>query len=239
MIYEYGYIHTLSENLSKEVKKENIERLVGYIREQSKKVEYDKLKLEADSRVNSKLRKYSKGTELMGGAGYYHPSIITPLITNNIKRGRLVRKAGYYDYEYDYDSEGNLIRIRYVPTAEETYYLENENMKIFITYRNCNYEERREIYQTVFAEYQAGGELLSVVDITWDLKMEDIVAFRLERYGELLCNIQSCRVLDILMSVWCERGMVTDYMVDLIYDENGKVIDYRVSNDSKHSIELQ
>ena len=40
MIYEYGYIHTLSENLSKEVKKENIERLVGYIREQSKKVEW-------------------------------------------------------------------------------------------------------------------------------------------------------------------------------------------------------
>lgn len=239
MIYEYGHIHTLSENLSKELSKENMEQLVCYIRAQSKKVEYDKLKLAADGRVRSELRKYSKGTELMGGAGYYHPSIVTPLITNNIKRGRLVRKAGNYDYEYDYDSEGSLIRIRYVPTAEETYYLENANRKAFITYRNCDYEARREICQTVFAEYRAGGELLSVVDIAWNLKMEDVVAFRLEQYGELAFGIQSCRVLDILMSIWCESSMVTDYMVELAYDEKGKVMDYRVGDGSEHSIELR
>lgn len=41
------------------------------------------------------------------------------------------------------------------------------------------------------------------------------------------------------MSIWCESSMVTDYMVELAYDEKGKAMDYRVGDGSEHSIELR
>lgn len=66
--------------------------------------------------------------------------------------------------------------------------------------------------------------------------MEDVVAFWMERYHEVLCGVQPCRVLDVLMSSWCEKGMVTDFTVDLIYDGTGKVMDYRMGKDDKYDL---
>jgi ferredoxin-thioredoxin reductase catalytic subunit len=57
---------------------------------------------------------YSKGGETIH-RGYHCPSLVLDLIVGNAKRGRLLKRKpefGKYSYEYGFDIENRLIRVR-------------------------------------------------------------------------------------------------------------------------------
>lgn len=57
---------------------------------------------------------YSKGGELLH-RGYYCPSLVFDLIVGNVKRGKLLKRKpdfGKYSYEYGFDADNRLIRVK-------------------------------------------------------------------------------------------------------------------------------
>ncbi|WP_455749331.1 hypothetical protein [Peribacillus butanolivorans] len=57
---------------------------------------------------------YSKGGETLH-RGYYCPSLVLDLIVGNIKRGKLLKRKpdfGKYSYEYGFDADNRLIRVK-------------------------------------------------------------------------------------------------------------------------------
>lgn len=103
---------------------------------------------------------YSKGGETIH-RGYYCPSPVLDLIIGNLKRGKLLKRKpdfGKYSYEYGYDTDDRLIRVRGVnefttPDSrfdEEylvykndiVYGIEFDNMGQIEAVSRCTYENR-------------------------------------------------------------------------------------------------
>ncbi|MEW9669863.1 hypothetical protein [Ammoniphilus sp. 3BR4] len=88
---------------------------------------------------------YSKGGEVLH-RGYYCPSPVLDLIVGNAKRGRLLKRKpdfGKYSYEYGFDMENRLIRVRGVnefttPDSryDEEYLIYNKNIVIGLGFDN-------------------------------------------------------------------------------------------------------
>lgn len=71
-------------------------------------------------------KEYSKGGEMMP-RGYYCPSPVFEYVAGNVKRGILVKKfpvSGKYSYEYGFDKNDKLIRIKSSTEFEGCFYEE-------------------------------------------------------------------------------------------------------------------
>ena len=90
---------------------------------------------------------YSKGGEIIH-RGYYCPSPILDLIVGNAKRGRLLKRKpdfGKYSYEYVFDKENRLVRVRGVnefttPDSryDEEYLIYNKDIVYGVEFDNMN-----------------------------------------------------------------------------------------------------
>jgi hypothetical protein len=145
---------------------------------------------------------FSKGGELIH-RGYYCPSPIFEYIVGNVKRGRLLKRKpdfGKFTYEYGFDKEGNLIRVRGVneftkPTSrydEEyliykgnvVYGLEFDTLGELSVVSKCNYEngnivkyERcvcsiEEFADLNYEEYKYEGNCLTEVVLFFNIRPE-------------------------------------------------------------------
>lgn len=110
-------IEGLIKDSKKEIDTEKMEEFTEYISEliNIKNHYSDKLPELKDSAEKETVRcEYSKGG-LTIHRGYYCPSPVYDLIVGNCKRGKLLKKKSdfpNYTYEYSFDKDSNLIRVR-------------------------------------------------------------------------------------------------------------------------------
>jgi hypothetical protein len=134
------------------------------------------LRIEAEKEIVKV--EYSKGGETIH-RGYYCPSPVLDLIVGGLKRGKLFKRKpdfGRYSYEYGYDTNNRLIRVRGV----------NE-----FTTPDSNYNEEYLIYENDLVygfEFDNMGEIVAVSRCTFE--NENIVKYeysvcRLPQYADL------------------------------------------------------
>ena len=101
------------------------------------------LSRQAEAKICPEKRRYSVGNRTMPPLGCYEPSETMIASTNNITKGRLVKKAADPAYTYDYDGAGNVVRICHLYSKENgprlhgkvssaSYCLHDERVDLFI-----------------------------------------------------------------------------------------------------------
>lgn len=175
-INELDYIFELARKNSCDC----INAIIDFAKRIVNQRDYAKDKSVIDSKVH--LKKYSKGTYLMGACGYYYPSDAIVLIMNNVRRGRVVKesKCDFNKYVYEYDQSGNLLRILYLDTNLATHKLTLYNYDIFITYEKCHTNPTCQNF--IISRRDESGILQFMVDIFWSIWSNSPSVIYIENY---------------------------------------------------------
>ncbi len=106
-------------------------------------IDLNGLSRQAEEKICPEKRRYSVGNRTMPPLGCYEPMEAMIACTNNITKGRLVKKADDPAYTYDYDEAGNVVRICHLYSKEDgprlhgqissaSYGLHDERVDLFI-----------------------------------------------------------------------------------------------------------
>ncbi len=146
---------------------QSIPAIVRFEEEVCDSLEYSALKKAADTQVVQ--QKYSKGTYLTGVCGYYYPSDIRIAVTDNVKRGRLVRenKLDASDYIYEYDGDGHLLRILCPNMNVATYRIALGPVVLFIGYHGYLVTEQPTPEHILIASYDDESHLQAMIQDYW------------------------------------------------------------------------
>ncbi len=82
-------------------------------------IDLNGLSRQAEAKICPEKRRYSVGNRTMPPLGCYEPSEALIVCTNNITKGRLVKKAADPAYTYDYDGAGNVVCICQLYSKED------------------------------------------------------------------------------------------------------------------------
>ena len=202
----------------------DISKLVNGIREVFKGTDYSEVSSYIKEQVKDGFCRYSIGTYLMGYQGYYHPSEIVLFITDNMKRGRLVKRSDRSDYIYEYDRNGDIRHIVMPNCHATTYCLEEGNVQLRITYEDYNNQRNPEILASTIELKDPNGRTLCLIELLWAFKMEFADEVNIEIH-----DIEQSTCCSIHSGLDLKGGyeIYSIYKVLFQYDEKMKLVDYR------------
>lgn len=158
----------------------DIVNLANEVREISRNFDYKEIRQAALQKMASAQEKYSKGTKLTGLLGYYYPSQLRLFRTDNMKRGRLVKKAGGSDLIYRYDDGGELFCIEFPNLYSTAYRLEFQGCEVYIAYKDYLHQNSPEILNTVLVKKDCNRQILCIIDAIWSCDMKCIHDFNID-----------------------------------------------------------
>ncbi len=139
--------------------------------------------LEAQADVNR--RRYGKGVNLPL-QGNFHPSEIMPAVVPNMKRGRLLRQAENWLFQYDFDTEGNVLLIR-KPADHAVTLCERQGKLLGML------SFREEISDILMARYDEQGMLEALLEFRdWHRRMAGFGSACAEMYTLLDGHSREC-----------------------------------------------
>ena len=191
-------IDCLFEGLFASMKEENWQGIKEYTKrivESLNLFGLDKIDSECLSSVCAQHTKYGRGAKLLAPFGYYHPSKIITVVTDNAKRGTLTKRKSSAMYVYEYDFEGNIKRIRCIPNSTTTLCIEKKNYIIFLTFEST--DEDYEIVDVAAAEHGENHELISVFEIMLYYRSRAIARTIFETYQKKICSEQQVKSYSI------------------------------------------
>lgn len=201
----------------------DIASLAKEAREISKSFDYAAIRKTALEKMKSAQEKYSKGTRYTGPLGYYYPSQLRLLRTDNMRRGRLVKKDNVRQIIYEYDDQGELFCIVFPDLFLTTYRLAFQNCEAYISYKDYVHQDNPEICNTIFIKKDCDQKILFIIDIAWTLDMTWIGELDIDLYYD---NATKCRLISAIERP--EGGFMTydDQNYSVVCDESLNILAY-------------
>lgn len=166
---------------------------------------------------------YSKGGEVIH-RGYYCPSPVLDLVVGGMKRGRLFKKKiphfGSYSYEYGFDKDNRLIRVKGVnefttPDSrfDEEYLIYREDIVYGVEFNNLG--ELNVVSKCVYND----GNIIKYERSSCN--MEELADLYVEEYtyeNNKLVEVHQFYNITLSMGLYSENRFLVDQ------DQNGKII---------------
>lgn len=191
-------------------------------------VNYVELRNYVDKESVPALARYSCGLNL-GYLGYYTLSDVRVQITNNVRRGRLVRNPKDNSlYTYEYNKAGTLLRIYEPDVFAITYCCAEKDVKCFVTFDSNTTSEVPSIKNTAFAKYDRDGYPEVILDILWLGKNLTIPSVEIDIYESPCGHTQKCRLITAMQDPEDEytlrRYPLVDWAEMITYGDNREIL---------------
>lgn len=126
-------------------------------------IKIDDLEFQAQRSIAARARRFGKGAALLAPFGYFHPSEIISVITDNASRGRLSKNSNRCLYTYDFRPDGELALITFPSNATRTICEKAGNVKAYLTYEL--YDGSKEIVDVTLTKYDDNGLLEVMIQV--------------------------------------------------------------------------
>lgn len=186
----------------------------------------DELEAQVEESIVLKRRRFGKGAALLAPFGYFHPSEIISIVTDNASRGRLLKNGDGCAYIYDFYSNGEIATITSLRNRTETICEQVGNVKTYLTY--CmDVDGSNEIVDTTLAKYADNGLLETMIQVALIDNMKTVGHMNVEMNAPLVANQRICRMYTIVPandSFKVFGCFPSAYR--MFYDDNLKIIDW-------------
>ena len=186
----------------------------------------DELEAQVEENIVLKHRRFGKGAALLGPFGYFHPSEIISIVTDNASRGRLLKNGDGCAYIYDFYSNGEIATITSLRNRTKTICEQAGNVKTYLTY--CmDVDGSNEIVDATLAKYADNGLLETMIQVALIDNMKTVGHMNVEMNAPLVANQRICRMYTIVPandSFKVFGCFPSAYR--MFYDDNLKIIDW-------------
>ena len=186
----------------------------------------DELEAQVEESIVLKRRRFGKGATLLAPFGYFHPSEIISIVTDNASRGRLLKNGDGCAYVYDFYSNGEIATITSLRNRTETICEQVGNVKTYLTY--CmDVDGSNEIVDATLAKYADNGLLETMIQVALIDNMKTVGHMNVEMNAPLVANQRICRMYTIVPandSFKVFGCFPSAYR--MFYDDNLKIIDW-------------
>ena len=186
----------------------------------------DELEAQVEESIVLKRRRFGKGATLLAPFGYFHPSEIISIVTDNASRGRLLKNGDGCAYIYDFYSNGEIATITSLRNRTETICEQVGNVKTYLTY--CmDVDGSNEIVDATLAKYADNGLLETMIQVALIDNMKTVGHMNVEMNAPLVANQRICRMYTIVPandSFKVFGCFPSAYR--MFYDDNLKIIDW-------------
>ena len=186
----------------------------------------DELEAQVEESIVLKRRRFGKGATLLAPFGYFHPSEIISIVTDNASRGRLLKNGDGCAYIYDFYSNGEIATITSLKNRTETICEQVGNVKTYLTY--CmDVDGSNEIVDATLVKYADNGLLETMIQVALIDNMKTVGHMNVEMNAPLVANQRICRMYTIVPandSFKVFGCFPSAYR--MFYDDNLKIIDW-------------
>jgi len=202
---------------------QSIPDIVCIIQNDIQKLKIDKVLYEVEQKISDRLRKYGKGAMLLGPFGYFHPSSVISIVTDNGKRGRLTREEKGCVYIYDFNDNNEITKID-MPSCKMTTLCEKkEHKQIFLTFDE-NDDRSYEVINLAFVEDDGDGLTKKMINVSFLEKSKVVGHIDVELLNAIETHKTECKVFTLYpVETPCHTFCCIKSEYEILYDYKGRI----------------
>lgn len=205
---------------------ETLGRIVQSVLSALRDTKIDELEARVKENIVLKRRRFGKGATLLGPFGYFHPSEIISVVTDNASRGRLLKNGDGCVYIYDFYSNGEIAAITFLSNQTRTLCERVGNVRTYLTYW-ADADGSNEIVDVTLAKYADNGLLETMIQVELIGRMKTVGQIYVEMNAPLVANQRICRMYTIVPANDSFKVFSCfPYAYRMFYDDNLKIVDW-------------